>query len=1843
MRVRFIFLGFVICLLLVGTAQAATSSFSGTRDGTSRYVNYQQPDFRSYYSGQQLTDYWPILGEDQKSTCEHRQDLLINVAPLGCQPAVVRSDLLAEQNVPVFCQLNAFRVNPLIDITQIRNLRFSGKYPADIVGVGFHPAQAALQSRSELVGSPFLNNIGYAVVVLRRQENESRQPDFVNVTLQASVDYRAGNALGVGSSSFYLRPVSESSWKSERLRQSFFKGRYFIRLDSVDEERARISFYKGDSKVGSVTVAKGSSSNNLIYLPGTYCQAGLRVFYDSYDSARTLAQLEVGDDVIEVPEGSRFANDKCTITSVSTTGTSGRVSLSCGSEKVTLSLTEHVFNEGDSVVITGRESEGVFKVITHDLLIGNYTLKDSKGASFSVDSSLVYLKDVGLLTNADLTNDIKLYFNTTLDTYRALVRDYPSETKSDSDQTTGADSFGSQGLERAIDLAQKLGQQRTAVELITLYLTLYPDNDGRFSNLLTQSYRYDSGSSSTLLDINGELTDVRLIGVRSLGAVSSAKFTWGATSFTLPLESNTTLGTSSSLALTSIDKESARVTARCALPTGVLSSPESFTLSLRSGQTQERTREVCGGVLRLDSISLENYARVRVVPETQGTTVQTNFTVGVGIEKRALALAPEKAQERIDTLNETIHKWESISTGLGNVVKTMKGACFATAGVLTVKNFVTGLDGTALARQKVMRGSDGWTEWCRNHVNVQSEPSYSSLEACYDDNNANIDRDVDTMASLISADNQRIEALEKNYKKDSGVFGSYVEGDKAKEKFISQELASYGDQEIVLADGPVQVRDLTREVNGESALTYQEAKDLKLYLDLRARSDSPVAQGLADETLRRIATSTTARLAEDERRVGLSNSLGSIAQTVPQYADKDALKGEYTGSVADDALLGEIEGLSADDRGKPAQLFTYNNQLYLAILEPTTGDSYRTLRVYKLEGQVGSYNALPDADVGSKFSDFKRSTRASCSNAFASDEAKVQFYETEPYKGMPAIVPFDLQQGWYVGTRQTVAALGGIKAFQSSGRPASFWVCNVGADGRPDFFVSGFDDDVCQQFNLETGVALNKFSCLSESETREVVTRAVRALEDAATQRSRGATSSVQVEGKSMKVGAPAVNIPGTQCQDFMSPDDCRLLYNVCDPVICPTSRCDFGGAYPVTDVIQSGVIGSTLLCLPNFPQVAIPVCLSGIKAGIDGYLSVLKSYQSCLQENVNTGTYIGICDQISAVYMCEFFWRQAAPLANIALPKLIENVYGNTAARGGGEYATVQTSWDNAQASVDYFTQQYAVNSLTAFNARSVEEAGGEFCKAFISAKAPAQFKSLIEPDSPSQFHAWFSQIPYSDTTVPATAQYKVFYHIFAGNDQGVSYQIYLKDPPQTSYYQSTSTLQVQGGYVPRGQYATETRDFTAPAGYQQLCVRINDKEECGFKQVTTSFALNEIRDSFVQDELERDDITTEDACISGRLNPTALLNPNLQEAAQETIDPAVYNRGVSRICATDNPGRTTDPARFVKVGVCDDARVGCWLDTQSVDRALTVNNVGARNETLSEITTSAKEQLQDDDEFLFGEGEDKSIRTLSTKALASSILSVNEGKNLITEASTLYGKVILSSQKAELLYLQGVVYEAITRGLWVNVEQPTTTPTSTPTTSEDSTPESIRTPWTTETALEELDNLNLGDSYSDHIQLILEFYGDGLLTTEQFREVNGQGAFNLQEKLSVVREYLLARPDASSTSEPGSRPASLNTTVPVYSLDRVYDPVSTTPTYILWNNKRTIPPLYVLGTRIMCEGCGARSETIQVGTLRQADEGRYSFSFISQIPNPDYQLQMNAYREIFSTRFVSGSSIAN
>lgn len=1597
--------------LIVGfvSAQVVTSdeNFLGnSRTGTASFVNYGS-SFSSYY-GSQASTYWPILGE--RDQCFASQDIMVQISPGGCQPAVVRSDLLAEQNVPVFCQLDLLQINPVVNIKQIRNIRFTGSYPEYVAGVGFHPANAALRTSNQLLGTPLQSNIGYVVVVLKRNPDENNIPEFFNFTLSASIDYYSGNAVGIGTTELLLKETSDEEWQVAKNKQILFGGKMSVRVtETENNDSINVELYSGDIKYSELTLIKNQQQPSPVYLPGSYCQTALQFSYTDFVSPSLIARVQVDDDILDLYESSRFLNNKCAVRRVSGDSTNGAIDITCGNQRLNLTTSVKALAINDKVWKIGKN----YSVDTSsEYTITNVT-KNSSGVFYKINTEEIlpsgFLRAVSssVLQDASYGSYDSYLINATRD-YELIADSYGNELNE-----IGI-PYGETALGNAIRLALKYDKKTEAARLINKYLSSYPQGADaiEFTRSLNELYLRDSSLAGTAVQTDDGYHTIRLIEVTGSGKKSSAFFAWNSEPKKIE-QGNRSVDFSGlgKITLLSVkNAETVEIEATC--------NSDSVNKVGYKGPIRPTDDRItaCGSVIRVSQIDFQNYVKLRIAPVSRSGTI-TNFTVGIGIEKRVIELTPDKARRKIENLNESIRRWESISNRLNSVVTNLKAACFATAGVLTVKNFFTGLSGEALARRSVMSGQNGWTDRCQAAV---SAGNYSSLTACYNANSAKISNDVTSRENAIEQTNTVTSAIEKANPEGEGSFNDV----KARQQLIERIRDECSAVNLGTRSSGVGYQNITsllpvNENANVDSYSYSQLRDI--YFNCKVAQDT---SGSAEGRLR-ASTELDALGLNLGENLNYQKTLNNYngAQVHP-ISDKPA--GNYYRETVD-TLESKGFVIPNIDGETPVQIIKGNDGKNYLITLDKQGNEYiaKTGGVYSLEGTSQNRLGSPITNLNSNSAltglpqRYTEVTAARYNHQFAPGDKVVRYFETEPYKGRAAIVPFDFNRGFYAATSQALPFGGGTKSFEENGRPSSFYVCNIMGNKRIDFNSPGYGDDECTQFNYYTGQSYSNFPGLNEADSRKLVADAIKALNEATQQYGQ---KTVRIGTSTLNVGSAAALLPGSQCQDYMSPEDCKILFNVCDPVICPSSRCNFGGQYYVSDVIQSGIVGSALLCLPNIKEdIVIPVCLTGIKAGIDGYLSILKSHQACLQEAVETGKYVGICDQVSSVYLCEFFWRQAAPLAKTLVPKLIEQVaYGGQGqVRGGGEYLTVSSSWQNAQESVNYFTQSYAVNSFEAFRIRSLEEAGTEICRAFVSAKIPNNFETLIEADSPPQFHAWYSSIDYTDATVPATSQYKVFYHIFAGNERGVSYSVYLKDPPSGGQFASTPIVTVATGFVARGQYATESKDFTAPKGYQQLCVRINDKEECGFRQVSSSFAIDYVRDSIVSDELTRTDITTEGECISGATSPAALLNPNLQSIGEEAFNPAIYNRGIVRICATDNPGSATDPARFVKVGVCGTERLQCWLDKKSLDNAISDSNVGIRNETLSEITQIQKANLQSDKRYSGDISKEISELQSQVDNADSSGFS-----NLLVRVDALMEKAFWNNDKANVLLLRARLF---------------------------------------------------------------------------------------------------------------------------------------------------------------------------------------------------------------------------
>ncbi|PIN95357.1 hypothetical protein COU56_01925 [Candidatus Pacearchaeota archaeon CG10_big_fil_rev_8_21_14_0_10_31_9] len=1660
-------------------------SFSSYGSASFTNVQYFSP---GYFPGASsgLGAYSGVSIEEFNEVCRNRQDFVIQIAPGSCTPSVVRSDLLAEQNVPVFCQLTATQVNPLINTQNIRSIRLvsNGNVSQDIIGVSYYRPQREIFAKKDSNGFLSFSNIGYAIIILKRQPNENLQPDFIYGNLTAYLSYGTSGQLGAQLNEKLIPVLNDEDWNSYYQEYSFLDGRGFFRVEDLSGDRAKISVYRdANTKVDSFIIEKGQKSNER-YLAGGYCNAGYNIeFLDSVQTQEKASILLDGDEY-EVFEGGKFG-DNCAVRKLYDTGFgTGKVDVKClGTKDFSLEIkhkpvklnfdsSDKNFEIGEKLYATENSSAylgainkkvsegGKFFIVLVDAkeftnsLKGNIN-KFSSEIALGTEENVAkekYLKDntiavvykgnkgniggkeVSFIDFTDIENvetqsaEFEKYFGASVDSYKNLEEqygeyDYPEDTTLP-DQAK-YNKYGEVAVSRATDLAKTRGEVGTEMEFAKIgednYGLLLSDklSSIEFFNYQDTSYEFEIDGITHRISLE-KITSVDLDKIKVIISVNGDKkvlHRFGE--YLIPPD-----GTKS-ITLKSFDDDSVSLEADCGSKT-----TETISLGKRA--------PVCSMDIYVKEIKTEKLAKFRITPVQRTSDGVANLSYGIGVEKRAFPLSPEKSLERINRLNESIEKWKNINENLGKLVKAGKAACFGTSAALQVKNLLSGMGGKAIAREVVMKNDGGWDSICQAEV---AEGKYSSLDACFRSNADKIEEDVSSVTNIVKeqdAENKEIDNANKI--EGSGMFSNGIDGDEAYTDYLSSIKSRYSSSDSIVknekGDKQINIGEVVSGLESGSA-SREDLREIDLHMRILKESDSDSLKAIAEKSLYdKLQPIQQESLDNKDKSSYVSNleakGVVNVGNVEVISSNKRSKIGEYNGEVTSEAIGSIVKGSNI----KP---IIFDGKKYLLKLDSVDDTKFTISRVDDVP-QVFDENGNLIGDkeeaelVASYFTQFVKYNTDSYRNGY--DSPLVRYYEHDPYKGMPAIVPFDTQNGWYAGTKQTLATFNNIASYDESGRISSFWLCNVGTNHREEF-TTGFGDDICQQFNLNTGQPLDQFPGLNEEEAVKLVKNAIQSLEQASQQYSTGVRK-VKILGKTYDVGTPAVSTPSAQCQDFMSPKDCQLMFNVCDPVICPSSRCNLGGKYQVDDVVQTGIVGSILMCLPNAKEgIVVPICLTGVNAGIENFVSILEASRDCLQESVDSGTYVGICDEITAVYKCEFFWNQVSPALNVMLPKLLERVSGQ-GVRGGGEYAGVSAAWQNMQNSIDYFKNQYSINALKAFRVRSTQEVGTPICKAFVSARFANKFSSLIEPDSPYQFSAWFDEILFTTATTPSLSQYKVFYHIYAGNDQGIYYSVYLKEPTGSSFIQSTGVVVVDTGFVGRGEYNSQAKDFTAPSGFKQLCVRINGEEKCGFKQVSTSFAVNYVRDKYVQDQLNQTNIKSERECISGSPGALALVNPNLESGVEDATLPQIYERGIVRVCSSGNPGSAVDPSRWVEVGYCDDKSISCWLDRESVDRAISSENIGVKNQTKADLNALADRiaerdktglLIEDSGGNIIFEDFEKEIDSLSSSSLSFSDAETNS-KIILAKINEVEDKYqLLDKDYARLFFDRAWTYEMLAR----------------------------------------------------------------------------------------------------------------------------------------------------------------------------------------------------------------------
>lgn len=1540
-------------------------------------VQYSNPSVNSIY-GSSTSTYWSGLDTAfDETNCAESSDVVLMIPPGGCEPMAVRSDLLAEKNVPVFCKLSSVRVNPLIKISAIKTITFSGKMPSEVSGVSFYPARAGLRSYNTLLGDPLYNNVGYVVIILKKNPNENNMSKYVAGNLTARISFDSESAYGVGDAVLYLEGSDFSGADSKMGMATFWNGKGYLRLLDVDSTQAKIGVYSQNGELIDEHILKEGETSPTVYFPGYYCKASFKLKLSQMTSTEDSALLNVDGSEIWVRRGSKILDGRCTVSDVNLyTDSSGKVELSCqGAGKIELSvvggypanistgdfsklynISDEVFvgnitpgksltwklaysgyvgKEGEEkesvVVLLGSEKEMKPSVyselskkisnidetariteknsiveINNRISLSGFKLGESmiilNGTDSSISSSEGNIKLNNLVgkDSSSVSNEVKDIVVPDLDNadeaVDELLTDY-KEVRGDLNRFSEIASL------EQINLVRAFGESAAKILLMQSFLDNFPDSEyfSLIQSQLSSEKNYDTSNTMKNFEINGKTYSITLREFRSAdrdskkaGFYINGKYK-GV--FSEGQEIELTEGTERLV----IDEiYSSRVDVSLFVNTKDDNGWVRRASTIRLDEVKEETIDGKLYKLEVDDIEVPTVVKVELITNTQKATTSANFSYKIGIEQRTIKLNPNKSSEKAAELNKTIAKMEKKLESLAEVIKGMKAVCYVTNLALNVKNLLTGYSGESLARQEVMQM---WRSYCDANAETNVFGTQETRDVCYNRNSAMIEQDVDAYTKAVEAVNEKI-GTEKN---------------------ITKFVKSLGVGEITNINMSTRIATLPF-----SALNSWEAVRAHLLYE------SIKANGASDKLVDRVKIDRDAVLIPIVNTYELRSeqAISGIGINV-----KTKLSNEYPwdGTMASDDNI-----QFSNDVKQPVQIMYLNAKTYLLNLT-RDDDVKRVLSIYVKNGD--GWELISDGSDYDELINDKFVSSGNCKNRNLNPT--VNYYDSGSAKGLAASVPFDAVLGWYA---KVSASQGGLlstesKGYADSGSVNNFQICNVGQDGRQT------PDDACTGINVnsvgETNNLVSVAGCKMQSNERaKLILDAQEALRQAGRQYSSKGNVIIKISGReeieAIRGTPTGEGGPIEECQDFMSPEDCSLMFNVCDPVMCPTSRCDLGGKYPVSNVIQSGIVGSLVLCLPNFKlfggDVYIPVCLTGVHAGLDAYLSILKAQRDCLQANADNGEYIGMCDYMTAVYKCNLFWNQVQPALSNFLPNIFSLITGTQKA-GGGEYMTFQKSWNNMEASLDYFKNTYGKNSFTQFKLGNTEQFGTEVCNAFVGTSFPTSAEaldSLLAPESPYQFYAEFQEIPHTDATVPPTSQYKVFAHIYAGNDTGVSYSIYLKNPPESSYYVGIPYINVETGYVTKGQQKQVSKDFTAPEGYKELCVSINGKEECGFGKVTTDFAINALTQSYVEKQANQTEIKTEKECQQGSSSVVGFTSINPQAAVTNVVDPRIDLQGIVRVCSTVNPGDgTAKSSKWEEVGICGDANMICWLDRESVSAA--------------------------------------------------------------------------------------------------------------------------------------------------------------------------------------------------------------------------------------------------------------------------------------------------------------------
>ncbi|MBI2670813.1 transglycosylase SLT domain-containing protein, partial [Candidatus Woesearchaeota archaeon] len=928
---------------------------------------------------------------------------------------------------------------------------------------------------------------------------------------------------------------------------------------------------------------------------------------------------------------------------------------------------------------------------------------------------------------------------------------------------------------------------------------------------------------------------------------------------------------------------------------------------------------------------------VTVLPGEERTFSVSRFTVHIPIEKRFFKLTPEQIEKEIQATNNAIKTLDNVIDKTSKLWNVYTGYCLTYASYLYVKNFFTDKT-TVKARKEVI---DKWKSYCVDLVKEYEKTyetaktnSYSSTQDCLNENAKSIEEEVNYAKEIIEnvesdptfkdkpylreaevkrriADN----AINKN--KDPGLIKKYVDDFLTTEKNANQQGRINFDVD--------QIKNYLYDKEGKRIENVNFEELFKKYPELQSYKEE--INILKDSNTKGFEKEQAINNILEKERLARSYEYNK------EFINSEAGYSKYNVNDAVTTFFNKLKqpATTQKDEGQEQIIFDNiapdknGNAVYFRDSNPN-----RPEEIFKDKGltQKSIYAEINKKDQNQlyylKGPQEVRVTDIKTQEPFT---PKISISDESGTKGRIKAVSIDSLHYIEVTKRGISGEIIKVAVFKSR---------NENELGTGYRIIDEFDLNDCNKKIEENPIK----SALGNAKVNPC-----EIIKDAESENNRRLSlggvneRTLHINGKPYALEKFKLEASTLECADINSINECRILFGACDPVMCPPSRFDFDGRWKnIDNVIQSGISGSIVLGLHNYdpPYEPLPVCVTGIRAGLKNIQSIFVGYNECLQRKKLRGEAIGGCSYIRSLGWCQVVWGEATSILGTIGTERIVQLGAKAIGQGGNEY--VQNFHENFKRSnefLSFFTSQYGQNVFAAYRGKGTKEIGSEFCEAAIFGRLPGQgsiIDQLSKPSVPAQFFAVFDESPHVDVDGEQLSNYRILYHVYAGEDHDIRYIISLKRSDTGKEKQVTYST-----YLQKGRTDQNTVNVIEDSTYDQICVRIDGSApKCGFGKVGTEFAISYAQEKLLEKEYAKN-ANNERECISD--STMIVTNPDIVTTPLSLIASGVKETGARRTCSQENPGKgTISENKWVQRGSCGKDAQGrdlgkCWLDTESLN----------------------------------------------------------------------------------------------------------------------------------------------------------------------------------------------------------------------------------------------------------------------------------------------------------------------